>query len=107
MCVGYLKNRRGVDGSARVSASHAFPVACSDWLNLLAGKLRSSGAGRPCQNRSRWIHPVLTVGLGALMNDLPMTGEMTELRGRAESRIDLIRTLWEGGKSYHGRHLRL
>jgi hypothetical protein len=50
---------------------------------------------------------VLTVGIGALMADLPLTGEVTDLRERAErldEGIDLIRTLWESGKSYHGRH---
>jgi alkanesulfonate monooxygenase SsuD/methylene tetrahydromethanopterin reductase-like flavin-dependent oxidoreductase (luciferase family) len=50
---------------------------------------------------------VLTVGLGAVTDDLPLTGEATDLRGRAarlDEGIDLIRTLWEGGRSYHGRH---
>ncbi|HXY45115.1 MAG TPA: LLM class flavin-dependent oxidoreductase [Acidimicrobiales bacterium] len=50
---------------------------------------------------------VLTVGIGALMDDLPLTGEVTDLKRRAElldEGIDLIRTLWDGGKSYHGRH---
>jgi hypothetical protein len=50
---------------------------------------------------------VLTVGLGAITDDLPLTGEVIDLRGRAErldEGIDLIRTLWEGGKTYRGRH---
>ena len=50
---------------------------------------------------------VLTVGLGAITDDLPSTGEVADLKGRAErldDGIDLIRTLWEGGTSYHGRH---
>ncbi len=50
---------------------------------------------------------VLTVGLGAITDDLPLTGEVTDLRGRAErldEGIDLIRTLWEGGKGYRGHH---
>jgi alkanesulfonate monooxygenase SsuD/methylene tetrahydromethanopterin reductase-like flavin-dependent oxidoreductase (luciferase family) len=50
---------------------------------------------------------ILTVGLGALSTDLPLTGEATELRERAErldEGIDLIRTLWNGQPSYHGRH---
>ena len=50
---------------------------------------------------------VLTVGLGAITDDLPSTGEVADLKGRAErldEGIDLIRTLWEGGTSYHGRH---
>jgi alkanesulfonate monooxygenase SsuD/methylene tetrahydromethanopterin reductase-like flavin-dependent oxidoreductase (luciferase family) len=49
---------------------------------------------------------ILTVGIGAIMDDLPLTGELTDLKGRAErldEGIDLIRVLWEGGKSYHGR----
>ncbi len=50
---------------------------------------------------------VLSVGLGALTTDLPQTGEVTDLRGRAElldEGIDLMRLLWSGGSSYHGRH---
>ncbi|MEP6527629.1 MAG: LLM class flavin-dependent oxidoreductase [Nocardioidaceae bacterium] len=50
---------------------------------------------------------ILTVGLGALTTDLPLTGEVTELRARAErldEGIDLIRGLWDGQTSYHGRH---
>jgi alkanesulfonate monooxygenase SsuD/methylene tetrahydromethanopterin reductase-like flavin-dependent oxidoreductase (luciferase family) len=50
---------------------------------------------------------ILTVGLGALATDLPLTGEVTELRARAErldEGIDLIRGLWAGQGSYHGRH---
>jgi len=48
---------------------------------------------------------ILAVGLGDLSTDLPDTGEVTALRDRAElmdEGIDLIRTLWEGGRSYHG-----
>jgi alkanesulfonate monooxygenase SsuD/methylene tetrahydromethanopterin reductase-like flavin-dependent oxidoreductase (luciferase family) len=50
---------------------------------------------------------VLTVGLGAIMDDLPLTGEVTDLKERAErldEGIDLIRALWQGSTSYHGRH---
>jgi alkanesulfonate monooxygenase SsuD/methylene tetrahydromethanopterin reductase-like flavin-dependent oxidoreductase (luciferase family) len=50
---------------------------------------------------------VLAVGLGAVETDLPLTGEVVDLHMRAEyldEGIDLIRTLWEGGNSYHGRH---
>jgi alkanesulfonate monooxygenase SsuD/methylene tetrahydromethanopterin reductase-like flavin-dependent oxidoreductase (luciferase family) len=50
---------------------------------------------------------ILTVGLGALTTDLPLTGEITDLRARAErldEGIDLIRGLWDGQMSYHGRH---
>jgi alkanesulfonate monooxygenase SsuD/methylene tetrahydromethanopterin reductase-like flavin-dependent oxidoreductase (luciferase family) len=50
---------------------------------------------------------ILTVGLGAVTTDLPLTGEATQLRARAErldEGIDLIRALWEGQMSYHGRH---
>jgi hypothetical protein len=49
---------------------------------------------------------VLTVGIGAITDDLPLTGELTGVKERAErldEGIDLIRLLWEGGKSYHGR----
>ena len=50
---------------------------------------------------------ILTVGVGALSTDLPLTGEVTELRARAErldEGIDLIRALWDGQGSYHGHH---
>jgi alkanesulfonate monooxygenase SsuD/methylene tetrahydromethanopterin reductase-like flavin-dependent oxidoreductase (luciferase family) len=50
---------------------------------------------------------ILSVGLGAVSTDLPLTGEVIDLRMRAEyldEGIDLIRTLWEGGTKYHGRH---
>ncbi len=50
---------------------------------------------------------VLAVGVGAMDADLPDTGEVRDLPGRAElldEGIDLIRTLWDGGASYHGRH---
>jgi alkanesulfonate monooxygenase SsuD/methylene tetrahydromethanopterin reductase-like flavin-dependent oxidoreductase (luciferase family) len=50
---------------------------------------------------------ILSAGLGAVTTDLPLTGEVEDLRGRAErldEGIDLIRELWAGGRSYHGRH---
>ncbi len=50
---------------------------------------------------------ILTVGLGAVTTDLPRTGETEELRERAElldEGIELIRTLWQGGSRYQGRH---
>jgi Luciferase-like monooxygenase len=50
---------------------------------------------------------ILTVGLGAISTDLPLTGEVIDLRVRADyldEGIDLIRALWAGGTSYHGRH---
>lgn len=50
---------------------------------------------------------ILAVGLGALGTALPETGEVTELRSRAElldEGIDLIRLLWGGGSSFHGAH---
>lgn len=50
---------------------------------------------------------VLAVGVGAVDTSLPETGEVTDLRERAElldEGIDLIRTLWAGGSSYHGEH---
>lgn len=50
---------------------------------------------------------ILTVGLGAVSTDLPLTGEVTDLRGRArllDEGIDLIRTLLEGGTRFHSEH---
>ena len=50
---------------------------------------------------------VLTVGLGAVSTDLPLTGEVLGLRERAsmlDEGIDLIRTLWAAGSAYHGHH---
>jgi alkanesulfonate monooxygenase SsuD/methylene tetrahydromethanopterin reductase-like flavin-dependent oxidoreductase (luciferase family) len=50
---------------------------------------------------------ILAVGVGAIETGLPDTGEATVLRERAEmldEGIDLIRMLWDGGTSYHGRH---
>jgi alkanesulfonate monooxygenase SsuD/methylene tetrahydromethanopterin reductase-like flavin-dependent oxidoreductase (luciferase family) len=50
---------------------------------------------------------ILAVGLGAVTTELPLTGEVIDLQMRAEyldEGIDLIRTLWEGGTKYHGRH---
>jgi hypothetical protein len=49
---------------------------------------------------------ILGVGVGAVDTDLPETGEVTGLRDRADRMdegIDLIRMLWDGGRSYHGR----
>src|SRR6202035_4753809 len=50
---------------------------------------------------------ILAVGVGATDTELPRTGEVTDLRGRAElldEGIDLIREMWSGGNSYHGKH---
>jgi alkanesulfonate monooxygenase SsuD/methylene tetrahydromethanopterin reductase-like flavin-dependent oxidoreductase (luciferase family) len=52
---------------------------------------------------------ILGVGVGATDTDLPDTGEVTDLRRRAamlDEGIDLIRTLWEGGRSFQGEHYR-
>src|SRR6266566_9122183 len=49
---------------------------------------------------------ILAVGIGAAGTGLPDTGELTGTRERAElldEGIDLLRTLWEGGTSYHGQ----
>ena len=49
----------------------------------------------------------LAIGVGAVTDDLPVTGEPTDLRLRAsmmDEGIDLIRTLWSGGRSFHGEH---
>src|SRR5215467_13301797 len=48
---------------------------------------------------------ILAVGVGAVDTGLPSTGEETDKRLRAtrmDEGIDLIRTLWDGGLSYHG-----
>ena len=49
---------------------------------------------------------ILAVGVGAVDTGLPDTGEETDKRLRAirlDEGIDLIRTLWDGGLSYHGQ----
>jgi alkanesulfonate monooxygenase SsuD/methylene tetrahydromethanopterin reductase-like flavin-dependent oxidoreductase (luciferase family) len=50
---------------------------------------------------------ILAVGVGATDTELPSTGENNDLHDRAERMdegIDLIRGLWEGRTSYHGKH---
>jgi alkanesulfonate monooxygenase SsuD/methylene tetrahydromethanopterin reductase-like flavin-dependent oxidoreductase (luciferase family) len=50
---------------------------------------------------------ILAVGVGATDTDLPSTGEVTDLRGRAErldEGIDLIRELWAGRNDHHRQH---
>jgi len=50
---------------------------------------------------------IVAVGLGAIETDLPDTGEVLDRRTRAammDEGIDLMRTLWGGGISYHGEH---
>ena len=50
---------------------------------------------------------VLSIGLGAVTTDLPLTGEVLDRTRRAammDEGIDLIRTLWAGGGSFHGQH---
>jgi alkanesulfonate monooxygenase SsuD/methylene tetrahydromethanopterin reductase-like flavin-dependent oxidoreductase (luciferase family) len=50
---------------------------------------------------------ILAAGVGATDTELPSTGENNDLRDRAErldEGIDLIRGLWEGRTSYHGKH---
>jgi len=50
---------------------------------------------------------VIGVGIGAIDAGLPDTGEITDIRGRAErldEGIDLIHALWAGQTSYHGQH---
>lgn len=49
----------------------------------------------------------VTVGLGAVDTFLPSTGEVVDRRERAarmDEGIDLMRTLWAGGREYHGEH---
>ena len=48
----------------------------------------------------------VTLGLGALSDDLPQTGEITDRRERAErldETIDVMRALWSGEREYHGK----
>jgi alkanesulfonate monooxygenase SsuD/methylene tetrahydromethanopterin reductase-like flavin-dependent oxidoreductase (luciferase family) len=48
---------------------------------------------------------IVTVGLGAVTEDLPRTDEVTDLRERAamlDDGIDLMRALWEGRDAFHG-----
>ena len=50
---------------------------------------------------------IVTLGLGAVSDDLPSTGETTDLReraGRLDETIDLLRTLWAGGIEHHGTY---
>jgi alkanesulfonate monooxygenase SsuD/methylene tetrahydromethanopterin reductase-like flavin-dependent oxidoreductase (luciferase family) len=50
---------------------------------------------------------VLGIGVGALTTDLPRTGEVTDLRARADMMdegIDLMRALWAGASGFHGQH---
>jgi luciferase-like monooxygenase len=52
---------------------------------------------------------ILTVGIGAVTEDLPLTGEVIGVRERAElmdEGIDLLRTLWSGVAHHEGRHYR-
>jgi len=49
---------------------------------------------------------ILAVGVGAVDTGLPVTGEETDKRLRAQrldEGIDLVRTLWDGHLSYHGQ----
>jgi hypothetical protein len=48
---------------------------------------------------------ILTVGLGSLSDDLPLTGEVTGVRERADlldEGIALLRELWSGRQPHHG-----
>ncbi|HUZ56338.1 MAG TPA: LLM class flavin-dependent oxidoreductase [Streptosporangiaceae bacterium] len=52
---------------------------------------------------------ILAAGVGATDTNLPDTGEVTDLRGRAEmldEGIDLIRALWDGQSEYRGKRYR-
>ena len=49
---------------------------------------------------------ILTVGIGSLAEDLPLTGEVTDVHARADvmdEGIELLRTLWAGVGQYRGR----
>ena len=53
---------------------------------------------------------ILTVGLGAVTDDLPLTGEVMDLPERAallDEGIDLLRELWAARGSHHGRPMTL
>ena len=48
---------------------------------------------------------ILTLGLGAITEDLPLTGEEEDLRERAtllDDGIDVMRALWSGKRSHEG-----
>jgi Luciferase-like monooxygenase len=50
---------------------------------------------------------ILAVGIGATGTELPTAGETTDLHERAErldEGIDLIRDIWAGQQSFHGKH---
>jgi alkanesulfonate monooxygenase SsuD/methylene tetrahydromethanopterin reductase-like flavin-dependent oxidoreductase (luciferase family) len=52
---------------------------------------------------------ILTVGLGALVGDLPETSDATDLRERADlldEGLDIVRGLLSGGSEYTGEHYR-
>ena len=52
---------------------------------------------------------IVAVGVGALDDQLPDTGEEADLRTRAaklDEGIDLMQTVWAGGDSYDGEHYR-
>jgi alkanesulfonate monooxygenase SsuD/methylene tetrahydromethanopterin reductase-like flavin-dependent oxidoreductase (luciferase family) len=52
---------------------------------------------------------ILGIGVGATEGFLPETGEVTDLRTRAammDEGIDLMRTLWSGGRRFEGSHFR-
>ena len=52
---------------------------------------------------------IITVGLGALTPDLPVTGEETGLRERADlldDGLDVMRTLWSGSTAFQGTQYR-
>ena len=48
---------------------------------------------------------ILTVGIGALNDDLPRTGEVTDVGARAallDEGIDVLQELWSGSQHHHG-----
>ena len=52
---------------------------------------------------------ILTLGLGALTDDLPLTGEVEDLHERAvllDDGIDLMRAMWSGASAYDGPRFR-
>src|ERR1700689_2113804 len=107
-----LAERTGWDGVFVWEAAYGVDA----WTLLAAiaartGRIRLGTMLTPLPWRRPWklASQVATLDQlsGALGTDLPETGEVADLRGRAErldEGIDLIRALWDGQSSYHGQH---
>jgi alkanesulfonate monooxygenase SsuD/methylene tetrahydromethanopterin reductase-like flavin-dependent oxidoreductase (luciferase family) len=120
--LGVLAEERGWDGVFVWEAAYGVdPWALLAALAVKTDRIRLGTLLTPLPWRRPWKvasqvatvdqlsngRVILTVGLGALETDLPRTGEMLDLRGRAElldEGIDLIRGLWAGDGRYAGTH---